>query len=703
MVRVDGPSAISVSSDWTSLAIDWNPAPDASSIQDINFDGVTGQLQAGSNDWENLRLNQLATRRNVLGLSLDLGRDGLGRGDTLGRDGLGRDGLGRDGLGRDGLGRDGLGRDGLGRDGLGRDGLGRDGLGRDGLGIAGLGRDGLGLEEVDTEIANAAGHAPPNTFMACQIGIDGCSVAGPSSLPFHRIVATWNATDVNPDLVVSYDVYRFKTSDGLSSATQVGSVSGPAGSTPPPAGTVQYSLVDTEELPNGSFTYYAIAVFTGEAPGPSSPSNPLITIGVINDAPVPNAVAPLADSYSMGQGTTLTVDAPGVLGNDTDDDSAVLTAVLATPPEYGGTLTLSTNGSFTYTPTPGFFGVDTFTYTVKDVDPTNARSATVSITVSDVTPPVVTLNVPQPNAQGWFTTKPSVGVSATDPSTVTVISCVDTVNGTPIGIPLVLNGAGTTTASGTLSLTAEGTHSFSCSATDGAGNTGAAIGSSPMPATIKIDTVAPTVTITAPANNATPILKSPLAASFTCSDGTVPPASGLATSTCVGTVANGSNINTATVGPKTFTVTATDRAGNTATVTNNYTVIYAMTLQPLKTPANLGSAVPIQWALKDAQGNPINSLATMLKMESVFNGPVPAGGCVASATGTKELLYSPATGAAGGSDFRLVSGGYRFNWDTTTTSTAPIVTGKGCYTVLIYLNDRPDLTNPRITTPVQLK
>jgi hypothetical protein len=113
--------------------------------------------------------------------------------------------------------------------------------------------------------------------------------------------------------------------------------------------------------------------------------------------------------------------------------------------------------------------------------------------------------------------------------------------------------------------------------------------------------------------------------------------------------------------------------------------------------------VPIQWALKDALGNSISSLATMLRMESVFNGPVPVGGCVASAIGTTELLYSPATGATGGSNFRLVTGGYQFNWDTTTTSTLPIITGKGCYTVLIYLNDRPDLTNPRVTTAVQLK
>ena len=387
-----------------------------------------------------------------------------------------------------------------------------------------------------------------------------------------------------------------------------------------------------------------------------------------------------------------------MLVNDTDDDSAVLTAVLATPPESGGALSLSPDGSFAYTPIPGFFGTDTFTYTVKDVDPTNARSATVSITVSDHTPPVVTLTVPAPNAQGWFTTKPvTVGVSATDPSNVVSFTCTD--SGTPVAVS-GFSGTGSP-ATGSLSVGGEGIHNLVCYATDGAGNTGAAPGSVNT-GTVKIDTLAPTVTITAPANNATPILKSTLASSFSCSDGTAPPASGVAS--CVGTVANGSNINTATVGPKTFTVTAKDVAGNTTAVTRDYTVIYAMTLSPLKTPANQGSAVPVQWALKDAQGNSINSLATMLKMESVFNSAVvPAGGCVASASGTKELLYSPATGAAGGSNFRLVTGGYQFNWDTTTTSTLPTITGKGCYTVLIYLNDRPDLTNPRITTPVQLK
>jgi VCBS repeat-containing protein len=123
---------------------------------------------------------------------------------------------------------------------------------------------------------------------------------------------------------------------------------------------------------------------------------------------------------------------------------------------------------------------------------------------------------------------------------------------------------------------------------------------------------------------------------------------------------------------------------------------YTLILAPMKSPANLGSAVPISWQLKNSAGTFINSLSTLLKMESVFNGPVPPGGCVASASGTTVTLYNPATGATGGSSFRLVSGGYQFNWDTTTA----VPTGKGCYTILLTLNDQ---SAPRKTTPVQLK
>ena len=44
--------------------------------------------------------------------------------------------------------------------------------------------------------------------------------------------------------------------------------------------------------------------------------------------------------------------------------------------------------------------------------------------------------------------------------------------------------------------------------------------------------------------------------------------------TCVGTVANGANLDTSTIGAHTFTVTGTDKAGNVTVVTHHYTVVY---------------------------------------------------------------------------------------------------------------------------------
>ncbi len=74
--------------------------------------------------------------------------------------------------------------------------------------------------------------------------------------------------------------------------------------------------------------------------------------------------APGADSFTASQDGSLTVAPPGVLANDTDPDGDVLTATLETPPAHG-TLTFNAGG-FTYTPSPGFHGTDSFTYRVSD-------------------------------------------------------------------------------------------------------------------------------------------------------------------------------------------------------------------------------------------------------------------------------------------------------------------------------------------------
>lgn len=110
---------------------------------------------------------------------------------------------------------------------------------------------------------------------------------------------------------------------------------------------------------------------------------------VSNSAPVATA-----DAYAMNQDTTLIVSAPGVLGNDSDSDGDTLTAVLGTDVS-SGTLALAADGSFTYTPDPGFVGVDSFTYTADDgTDASN--EVTVSIQIADTEAPTITASVATP-------------------------------------------------------------------------------------------------------------------------------------------------------------------------------------------------------------------------------------------------------------------------------------------------------------------
>jgi hypothetical protein len=81
----------------------------------------------------------------------------------------------------------------------------------------------------------------------------------------------------------------------------------------------------------------------------------------------------LADHYYTGINTKLTVAAPGVLGNDTLNGA---TLVSHTNPAHG-TLVLNADGSFTYTPSFFFIGIDSFTYTLKN----SIGSASAAVTI----------------------------------------------------------------------------------------------------------------------------------------------------------------------------------------------------------------------------------------------------------------------------------------------------------------------------------
>ena len=100
---------------------------------------------------------------------------------------------------------------------------------------------------------------------------------------------------------------------------------------------------------------------------------------------VPNSlkVTPIAvnDAYNCIGNVGITLNAAeGVLANDVSpDETAMTVAILANGAH--GTATLSTDGSFTYNPTVGYSGNDSFTYTLTNASG-KTDTATVNITIS---------------------------------------------------------------------------------------------------------------------------------------------------------------------------------------------------------------------------------------------------------------------------------------------------------------------------------
>lgn len=86
----------------------------------------------------------------------------------------------------------------------------------------------------------------------------------------------------------------------------------------------------------------------------------------------------------------MTIAAPGVLGNDSDTEGSLLTAVLVTGPAHG-TLTLNADGSFPYSPETDWSGTDSFTYKAND-EQLDSNVATVAIGVNATNRPPVAKN-----------------------------------------------------------------------------------------------------------------------------------------------------------------------------------------------------------------------------------------------------------------------------------------------------------------------
>jgi VCBS repeat-containing protein len=190
-------------------------------------------------------------------------------------------------------------------------------------------------------------------------------------------------------------------------------------------------------------TGYAGGIYTSTlCLNSNDPINPLISVALTMTVPTNQAPAAANDIYSTNQNTVLTVTAPGVLDNDTDGDGDTLTAVLDTTPSHGS-LSLNANGSFTYTPDPGFEGNDTFTYHADDgINISNA--ATVTITVLNTAP--IAISDAYSTTEGAALTVPAPGVLSNDTDTdndaLTAVLDSNVTNGT---LTLNANGAFTYT------------------------------------------------------------------------------------------------------------------------------------------------------------------------------------------------------------------------------------------------------------------
>jgi len=167
---------------------------------------------------------------------------------------------------------------------------------------------------------------------------------------------------------------------------------------------------------DGSFVYTPAADFHGtdrftyranDLLADSNLATVTITVAAVNDPPVA-----LDDAYAGLQDTPLVVIAPGILGNDSDVDGDLVTAVFVALPAHG-ILTLNANGSFTYIPDANFIGADQFTYQAHD-GTVASNVATVTITVTSTNEPPVAVNDSYTTEEDTLLTVLVPGVLAND-------------------------------------------------------------------------------------------------------------------------------------------------------------------------------------------------------------------------------------------------------------------------------------------------
>jgi hypothetical protein len=302
------------------------------------------------------------------------------------------------------------------------------------------------------------------------------------------------------------------------------------------------------------------------------------------------------------------------------------------------------------------------TFTAKDDDKgSGVVSVTAPVTVSTETSGQVVTGTAKDTAGNVGTDTVTVKLDKTSPTiTGAITSGTLTASGWyngPVTVTFTCTDAlsGVATCPDSVTLSSNGANTATGTVTDKAGNTATANIDG-----IKIDQEKPTLTT----NNVT-------VAGGTYTLGTVPAATCVATDSFSGvascTVAvTGGNSNG--VGTFTYTATATDKAGNTTTVTGTFKVIYRFDgfLQPINDTAHQigvstsvfksGSTVPVKFQLRNANG-------TVLQAASAPIWLTPVKGSAMSAP-VDESLYSATADSGGTYKYDATDRQYMYNWKT---------------------------------------
>jgi VCBS repeat-containing protein len=439
---------------------------------------------------------------------------------------------------------------------------------------------------------------------------------------------------------------------------------------------------------NGSFTYTPAAnhngpdSYTYRANDGTTNSNVAtvnITVIPVNDAPVA-----VNDAYSTNEDTPLTVAAPGVLANDSDPDGNPLTAIFVSGPSHG-TVTLNSNGSFTYTPAANYNGPDSYTYRAND-GTTNSNVATVNITVIPVNDAPVAVNDAYSTNEDTSLTVAAPGVLANDSDP----------EGSPLtAVPVTGPSHGTVTQNSNGSFTYAptsnycGTDSFTYRANDGTTNSNVATVTLSVNCTSDVPVA---VNDTYSTNEDTPLTVAAPGVLANDSDPDGNPLTAILVSgPSHGTVtlnSNGSFTYTPAAnynGPDSYTYRANDGTTNSNVATVNITVIPVNDVPVAVNDAySTNEDTPLTVAApgvlandSDPEGNPLTAV------------PVtgPSHGTVTQ-NSNGSFTYTPTTNYCGVDSFT-----YRANDGTTNSNVATVSLTVNC------ANDAPVAVNDAYTTP----